>query len=290
MKLLLKFNLVFILVFALGLVATGYVTWNLLQRNARDETLDRARLLMENALAVRKYTQDRVNPLLQTQMKYTFLSESVPGFSAIEVLDTLRQKYADYGYKEAMLNPTNPRDRAVDWEADIITRFRNASSETELVGDRATPTGAVLYVARPLKVGSPACLQCHSTVDAAPKPLVERFGPANGFGWQFNEIVGAQIVSVPTAVPQARALSAFTAFMQWLTGVIVLIAVALNLMLWLLVIRPVKRLASIAGRVSLGQFEAPEFSVRGRDEMRDLADALTRMRKSLVQAMKMLES
>ena len=290
MKLLLKFNLVFILVFALGLVATGYVTWNLLQRNARDETLDRARLLMENALAVRKYTQDRVNPLLQTQMKYTFLSESVPGFSAIEVLDTLRQKYADYGYKEAMLNPTNPRDRAVDWEADIITRFRNASSETELVGDRATPTGAVLYVARPLKVGSPACLQCHSTVDAAPKPLVERFGPANGFGWQFNEIVGAQIVSVPTAVPQARALSAFTAFMQWLTGVIVLIAVALNLMLWLLVIRPVKRLATIAGRVSLGQFEAPEFSVRGRDEMRDLADALTRMRKSLVQAMKMLES
>jgi len=72
--------------------------------------------------------------------------------------------------------------------------------------------------------------------------------------------------------------------------VIVLIAVALNLMLWLLVIRPVKRLATIAGRVSLGQFEAPEFSVRGRDEMRDLADALTRMRKSLVQAMKMLES
>ena len=34
MKLLLKFNLVFLLVFALGLAATGYVSWALLERNA----------------------------------------------------------------------------------------------------------------------------------------------------------------------------------------------------------------------------------------------------------------
>jgi len=78
MKLLLKFNLVFVLIFALGLAATGFVSWTLLERNARDEIAQNARLLMDTALAARTYTSSQVNPLLQTQMKYTFLPQSVP--------------------------------------------------------------------------------------------------------------------------------------------------------------------------------------------------------------------
>ena len=57
-------------------------------------------------------------------MKYTFLPQSVPAYSATEVFNDLRKKHTEYGYKEAVLNPTNPRNRAVDWEADVITQFR----------------------------------------------------------------------------------------------------------------------------------------------------------------------
>ena len=109
MKLLFKFNLVFLLVFALGLAATGYVSWTLLERNARDEIAQNARLLMDTALATRSYTATQVNPLLETQMKYTFLPQSVPAYSATEVFNDLRKKHSEYGYKEAVLNPTNPR-------------------------------------------------------------------------------------------------------------------------------------------------------------------------------------
>ena len=97
MKLLLKFNLVFILVFALGLVATGYVSRTLLERNARDEIAQNARLLMDTALAARTYTSTQVNPLLETQMKYTFLPQIVPEYSATEVFNELRKKHFDYG-------------------------------------------------------------------------------------------------------------------------------------------------------------------------------------------------
>ena len=124
MKLLLKFNLVFILVFALGLTATGYVSWRLLERNAREEIAQSARLLMDTAVATRTYTTSQVGPLLQTQMKYTFLPQSVPSFAAIEVLKGLTQKFPEFTYKAAMLNPTNPRDRASDWEADLVTHFK----------------------------------------------------------------------------------------------------------------------------------------------------------------------
>ena len=42
MKLLLKFNLVFLLVFAVGLACPAYVSCKLLERNARDEVRRRA--------------------------------------------------------------------------------------------------------------------------------------------------------------------------------------------------------------------------------------------------------
>jgi protein-histidine pros-kinase len=289
MRLLFKFNLVFILVFALGLAATGYVSWALLERNARDEIAQNARLLMDTAIATRTYTGTQVNPLLQTQMKYTFLPQSVPAYSANEVFDALRKKHTEYAYKEAVLNPTNPRNRAVDWETDVVTQFRSNKDNLELIGERETPTGRSFYVARPLRIGSENCLQCHSTIDAAPKTLIDKYGPANGFGWQLNEVIGAQIISVPTDVPLGRAKQAFTVFMSSIAGVFIAIGVVLNLMLWALVIRPIGRLSQFADRVSLGELEIPEYKRSSGDEIGALSRSIARMRTSMVQAMKMLE-
>jgi protein-histidine pros-kinase len=289
MKLLFKFNLVFLFAFAIALAATGFVSWQLLERNAREEIAQNARLLMDTALAARTYTSSQVNPLLETQMKYTFLPQSVPAYSATEVFNDLRKKHTEYGYKEAVLNPTNPRNRAVDWESDIITQFRGNAEWTELIGERETPTGGSFYVARPIKVGNPACLRCHSTVDAAPKTMVERYGPANGFGWNLNEVVGAQIISVPTKVPLERARQAFTVFMGSVAVVFVVIGVVLNMMLWAMVIRPIGKLSQFADRVSLGELDIPEFKRTSNDEIGILSRSIARMRTSMVQAMKMLD-
>jgi HAMP domain-containing protein len=290
MKLLLKFNLVFLLVFVLGLAASGTIARKLLQDGAHEEVLDRARLLMENAMAVSSYTANQVAPLLETQMKYTFLPQSVPAYSSTEVLNALRKAHPEYAYKAAMLNPTNPRDRAQDWEEDVIMQFKQDPERTEFIGQRDTPAGRSLYIARPIKITNANCLRCHSTVDAAPAPLVEKYGPANGFGWVLNEPLGAQVVSVPMSVPLQRADRAFTVVMALLAGVFVAIGAALNLMLWQLVIRPVSQLSKLADRVSLGELDAPEFKARSRDEIGVLSESFARMRKSLVHAMKMLDT
>jgi len=289
MKLLVKFNLVFLLLFLLGIGACGYISWELLQKNAREEVAENARLLMANAIAVRSYTNTQIKPLLKTQMVYTFLPQSVPAYSATEVLNELRKKYPDYAYKEAMLNPTNPRDRAVEWESDVIGQFRNGASG-EIYGVRDTPTGPALFFARPMKITDAACLECHDTLERAPKTMVDQYGPANGFGWKLNETVGAQLVSVSTAVPLARAQKAFVTFMGSLAGVLLTIGLILNLMLWWMFIRPVTKMSALADRISLGELDAPDIEVRSRDELRTLADSLARMRKSMVQALKMLES
>jgi len=288
MRLIVKFNIVFLAIFLVGLAIAAYVSLDLLRQNAREEVLQHARIMMESALATRGYTSKQVRPLLETQMKYQFLPQSVPAFAAQEQFGDLRKKFTDYDYKEATLNPTNPRNRATDWETDVVNQFRQSPDRPEIIGERDTPTGRALYMARPLQIKDAACLYCHSTVDTAPKTMIELYGPANGFGWKLNEVVGAQIVSVPMTLPIKRANDTFKVFMISLTGVFAFIFVALNLMLHAIVIRPVTRLSRIADEVSLGNLDAPEFTSKGKDEIAILAGSFNRMRTSLVQAMKML--
>ena len=82
MKLLFKFNLVMIVLFAIAIAATAAVSRDLLQRNARDEIYENAKLLIESALAVRSYTSTNVAPLLETQIRYEFRPASVRGYAA----------------------------------------------------------------------------------------------------------------------------------------------------------------------------------------------------------------
>jgi len=290
MKLVIKFNLALLTAFIVGFVAAGFVSQSLLLHNAREEILQNARLMMESALSARDYTIAQVKPLLETQMKYKFLPQTVPAYAATEQFNELRKKHPDYAYKEATLNPSNPRNRASDWEADVVNVFRNTAATTEIIGERDTPTGRSLYLARPIQVKSPSCLDCHSTVDAAPKTMLDLYGNANGFGWKMQEIIGAQIVSVPMTVPIERAQKTFTTFMGSLALVFVAIFVLLNLMLYTMVIRRVTHLAGIADQVSLGNMDAGDFKTRSKDEIGVLTEAMGRMKASLVQAMKMLEA
>src|SRR5258708_24800378 len=133
MKLIVKFNLVFLLIFALGLFVAGYLSRDLLLKNARDEVLQNARIMMESALASRAYTSNQIRPLLETQMKYQFLPQTVPAYAATEQFNDVHKKFPNYHYKEAVLNPTNPRDRATDWETDVVNQFRQNPERPELV-------------------------------------------------------------------------------------------------------------------------------------------------------------
>jgi HAMP domain-containing protein len=291
MKLMWKFNIVLLALFAVGFILTGVISYSVLHSNAREEILDNARVMMESALSSRSYTNSQVTPLLETQLRYTFLPQSVPAYAATEQFNDLRKKYPDYSYKEATLNPTNPRDRATDWEADVVNQFRNGTAKgSELVGERDTAAGPALYLARPIQIKDAACLACHNTVAEAPKTMIELYGPANGFGWKLNEIIGAQIVSVPSALPIQRANHTFKVFMLLLTLVFVVTFILLNVMLHSIVIQRIKTLSRLADQVSLGNLETAEFKTRSKDEIGVLTGALARMHKSLVQAIKMLET
>jgi hypothetical protein len=84
MRLVVKFNLVLLVIFALGFAAAAAVSASLLERSAREDVLQDARLIMESALATRAYTINQVAPLLKKLGDAEFLPQTVPAFAATE--------------------------------------------------------------------------------------------------------------------------------------------------------------------------------------------------------------
>ena len=107
MRIVTKFNLVLIGVSAVAMGCTGYLSYSILQENAKREVIHHAGMLLETALAIRGYTVSEIDPLLVDQMKTHFLPQSVPAYAATQSFDKVRQDHPDYSYKEATLNPIN---------------------------------------------------------------------------------------------------------------------------------------------------------------------------------------
>ncbi len=289
MSIRLKFNLAMLLVFAVGLLLAAFLVKGILLENAKQEVTLKARIMMEAARSVRSYTVEELRPLLRRIKTNEFISQTVPAYAAHENMRLLRQSYPDYSYKEAALNPTNPEDKAASWEEDIIQYFRNYTDVKEYAGVRSTPTGQYLFLSRPFKITDKACLVCHSTPEIAPKSMIRKYGAHNGFGWKLNEIIGAQIVNVPMAIPIARADTTFNAFMIILAAVFFVIWLVINLFLHLLIVKRVNQIAAKAEEISKGELGAAEFEEKGKDELSSLAHSLNLMYRSLSSAVRLLD-
>jgi protein-histidine pros-kinase len=244
--------------------------------------------MMEAAMAARSYTSKEIQPLLQDRLHTEFLPQSVPSYAATQSFAKLHELYKNYSYKEATLNPTNPRDRVVDWEADVVRNLRDHPDLKEVVGQRSTPAGQSLFLARPIRINDGKCLGCHSTPAAAPATLRARYGDSNGFGWTMGEIVGSQIVSVPLDVPLAQAAQAQRMILGGMAATFVVILLLVNWVLDAMVLRPMRRITRIADALSAGKTDAEPFAIKGDDEIAVLGNAFNRMRRSLEKALALL--
>lgn len=275
--------------FALGLAVIAYEARSFLQQQAQAEVLREAGLMAASAYATRNYTDHYITPVIEktTEHSTSFLPQAIPFFASTTTFEQLRQQYPDYTYKEAALNPTNLRDRATDWEADIINYFRNAPDKTELIRLRDSATGPSLSLAHPIKVEAD-CLQCHSQPNVAPKALIKHYGAQNGFGWNLNEVIGAQIISVPTTVPEKLAEQGLRQLLINLALIFLAATLLIDTGLYFIVIRRLKKISRSADRISQGEMDLEQEPVRGNDEVAQVTRSFYRMHTSLKKALDLL--
>jgi protein-histidine pros-kinase len=285
MKLMTRFNLILLLLFGLAGAVVAYIAHGFLNNSARRVVLQQAELMMANAQAVREYTATNIEPLLRQS---EFHPESVPNFGSITTFRILKKNYPEYVYRETALNPRSPEHRAADWEMDLITWLRDHPAESQVVGERESATGRLLYMARPIKADA-ECMVCHSTPEAAPASMVARYGSTNGFGWNYGDVVGAQIVTVPMTVPVQIANEAYRGLLIYLVVTLVVTMLALDASVYWFVIRPLGVISHTANRVSKGEKNVPPLTVKGKDEIAKVTASFNRMQTSLAKALKMLD-
>lgn len=286
LKLRQKFTAALLLILIAGIVLSQVTLSTVLRKNAEAEVTNTALLLMETMNSIRTYTSDRVKPELVDKLETQFLPETVPAFSAREVFETLRKNsdYNEFFYKEATLNPTNLRDKSDSFETELVENFKSDADQSEVSGMRVSQGRKIFYIARPIKITKASCLECHSTVEKAPPSMIDFYGPNNGFGWQMDEIVGAQMISVPASTVINKARKATLLLVGVVSAIFALILFLVNLLLSKQVVEPLKRIAQTAEEVSRGNLAA-EFNQTSNDEVGMLAKSFTRMKRSLQLAM-----
>ena len=69
----------------------------------------------------------------------------------------------------------------------------------------------------------------------------------------------------------------------------VVLFIILNVMLSMLIVKPITRLSEAADKISTGDMDIPEFGEKGRDEVALLGRAFNRMRRSLEKAISLID-
>ncbi|HRE46206.1 MAG TPA: DUF3365 domain-containing protein [Aggregatilineales bacterium] len=295
-----KFTLFLSVVFLVGIAAGGIVLWRTLNAKAERDVTSNSLLLMETMSAIRSYTSQHIQPLLRSTLESseTFIAETVPAFSARTVFEKVRsdEDYRAYLYKEATLNPTNPLDLVDDFERGIVERFRTEADLRQLSGFRPIEGDQLFYIARPLRVSAESCLVCHSTPAAAPSSLIRSYGDQNGFGWQLNEIIAAQMIYVPAGEVYAAAFQSFVGVIVIFAGAFLAAILVFNFLLRRYVIQPVGVLGNIAAKLGADTLTGEQLQTadlasiaKRQDELGKLAKLFRRMAQDVVSREKQLK-
>ncbi|MEB3219201.1 MAG: response regulator [Nostocales cyanobacterium 94392] len=248
-----KFNVLLVTLFLAGIIFSGIALSAAMQSMAKIEIEERANMLTQTLNSARNYTSNNIQPLLEKTLNTseTFIPETVPAYSAREIFEHFRKQklYEDFLYKEATLNPTNPRDQADNFESQLVETFRQRPALKELTGYRNLNGKELFYVSRPLAVNQVSCLECHSSAQRAPKSLIKTYGYENGFGWNLNEIVAAQTIYVPANNVLARGRQYLALVMTIFISIFAIVLLLVNLLLKGGVIKPIKKITRFTERI-----------------------------------------
>lgn len=268
----------------LAIAVIGITSYKLSVGNALDEAKVKSSIILNYAMATKKYMKQVQRPLVKELIESDrFYPELMSGFvSARGTFEIFKKSSPDYTFKQATLDPLNPSNRADQDEVEFIKNFAQNPSLKSSEG-RINKDGVdVFYFAQPIKVGSAGCLTCHGAPYDAPKDQIEIYGTETGYNWKMNDTVAAFVVYIPTkaAVTAAKKLS-FTLVMIGAGGIFMIL-----LILWFFldrsVVLPIVQLAQQTESFSLGENLDAPISNKSNDEIGTLAQAIERLRISLV--------
>ncbi|MCW9049190.1 MAG: DUF3365 domain-containing protein, partial [Deltaproteobacteria bacterium] len=185
----------------LAIAVIGITSYQLSIKNAMDEAKIKSNIILNYAMATKKYMKLVQKPLVKELIEADrFYPELMSGFvSARGTFELFQESYPGYIFKQATIDPLNPANKASKEEQVLIDHFRRDPSLISSEGQLTKNGEEVFYFAQPIKVDSKSCLRCHGNVNDAPKDQIEIYGAEAGYNWKMNDTVAAFVIYIPTA-------------------------------------------------------------------------------------------
>ena len=257
-----------IAVFGIGLFIPGVLGYQLLQRGAERETHEKAVATLKLLSAVQESADDAAGSRALSGK----LSSAHPG--RVAVRQVLRRYESgspeeSFRYRQVALNPTDPNNQPDAYEAGVLRAFTGNSPVSQAEYEVQQKGKGYHVLATPIKVTQDRCLQCHGSPREAPGWRLKQYGRTAGFGWKKNDVVGANLVYIPSDFARSQAAAAFFSVAKSI-GALALICIAMLLLrAHFLIARPVRRMLAVSKAIQNGEWE-PWAKPWFPDEMAEL--------------------
>jgi HAMP domain-containing protein len=255
MSLSVKINVLVATCLLLGLIFVRQV--HVAQTTTQSELakLQQAEALFQAMESVRDYQQQELLPLLN-QLNDGFMPQKNPSYTTMRIMADLHEQASDISYQVAIEGAGLELYQANVWQQQLIRRFRQ-NPETPLITDQLTDANGGFFIYA--------------------KPIIAD-----------AEVIGAKVVRLNNQRFSNSLADSQQRFTLILAGVFLLVMLIIQVLLHVLIIKPIRQMSVQADQVSRGERDQFEVSSTGQDEVSQLAQSFSRLQRSLKAAMSLL--
>ena len=284
-----KFIIIIAVLSLLATVAIGYTSYMLSRQNAIAEAKSKGDIIYNFIESSGKFFGKYQYPLIMEMFDDAdvFIPELMSKFVVrrmeFEIFD---ETLEGYEFKQATLDPLWPDDKADKDEVQVIKYFDANPKATDKQGVMTKEGQQYFYTAKPIRVTKAFCLTCHGDPADAPADQRDIYGTENGYNWKMNETVGAVMVYISIAEAMADAKQAAMKIFMVGVGCLLVTIICIWIFLDRVVVAPIIKLSGASKNISLGKDLDDSLHTESKDEIGALANAIDRMRISIVKLLK----
>jgi PAS domain S-box-containing protein len=187
-------------------IGTSLVVYSIGKQHVEADIYKETEIYIAAVEATRTYVKDVLRPQMFALVPDDhFIPEAMStSFVGREIMGRVHDRFKNFRYKRAALNPINALNRADAVEEGLIARFNREPKMREWSG--LIERGGHSYYARFRAIyAEPECMRCHSESAAVPPAILARYpGMNSDYSGHMGKAIAADVVYIPVDVTFAK--------------------------------------------------------------------------------------
>ncbi|MDJ0883357.1 MAG: DUF3365 domain-containing protein [Desulfobacterales bacterium] len=187
-------------------IGTSLVVYSVGKQQVEADIYKETEIYIAAVEATRTYVKDVLRPQMYALVPDDhFIPEAMStSFVGREIMGRVHDRFRNFRYKRAAINPINPINRADGVESDLVARFNREPNMREWSG-LIQKDGHSFYARFRAIYAEPECLRCHSDQAAAPPAILARYPDMDSdYSGQMGQAIAADVVYIPVDVTFAK--------------------------------------------------------------------------------------